>query len=264
MSASVEAPVAEMANVNLDNDAKKPSTTATMTDSTATPPSEVNAETNISTKCKLPFADPASTVVVEATPELSAEEQTKYNTLLNTCKDWKEIPAADGKGGPLTDDEILYLTRECILRTLRADKWNIAEACKRLRSTLTWRREYGVWDISESDSDEENATGKLVLAGYDQQGRPVLYMVPGRQNTQPSPRQIRHLVFMLEHAVDLLPVGQETFTLIIDFKPSKTRSNTAPPLAQGRETLHIMQTHYPARLGAAFCVNSECRSVWTE
>ena len=206
---------------------------------------------------KTPIVDPTESSKPAKAAELSPDQQAKYEEVLKTVTGWKEIPASGGKGGPIKHDEIMFLTRECILRYLRATKWHTAEASKRLLGTLTWRREYGVWDISEDDSSIENETGKLIIAGFDNEARPCMYMEPGRQNTAVSPRQIRHLVFMLEHAIDLCGPGQESLSLIINYKPSKTRSNTAPGLAQGRETLHILQTHYPERLGKGFNVNSE-------
>lgn len=71
---------------------------------------------------KTPFVDPSPTSKPNPTPELDATQQAKYNTVLEAVKAWKEIPAKDGKGGPLTDNEIMWLTRECILRYLRATK----------------------------------------------------------------------------------------------------------------------------------------------
>lgn len=36
-----------------------------------------------------------------------------------------------------------------------------------------------------------------IINGFDKDGRPVIYMNPGRQNTETSPRQLRHLVWCL-------------------------------------------------------------------
>ena len=45
--------------------------------------------------------------------------------------------------------------------------------------------------------------------GYDVHGRPAYYMIPARQNTEDSPRQVEHTFFMLERIIDLMPVGVE-------------------------------------------------------
>lgn len=191
-------------------------------------------------------------------PILTPDQQAKYDWLLDKVRGWAEVVAADGKGGPLTDDERFWLTRECLLRYLRATKWNTKDAEKRLRDTLAWRREYGVLELSPEHIGPENETGKQVLIGFDKQGRPCHYLNPGRQNTSPSPRQVQHLVYMVERVVDLMPAGQETLSLMINFKQSKSRSNTAPGIGQGREVLNILQTHYPERLGRALIINGRC------
>jgi len=209
---------------------------------------------------KTPLANPVETCVPAPAPELTLEQESKYESLLETVKTWKEIPAEGGKGGPITESEIMWLTRECILRYLRATKWNLADATKRLLATLTWRREYGVEELTGEHISPENETGKQIIVGFDNASRPCHYLNPGRQNTSPSPRQVQHLVFMVERAINMMGPEQETLALLINFKASKSRSNTAPGIGQGREVLNILQTHYPERLGRALIINSECSS----
>jgi hypothetical protein len=52
-------------------------------------------------------------------------------------------------------------------------------------------------------------TGKEFVFGYDTYRRPALYMVPSRQNTKESPRQIQFAFWMLERALDLTGPGVE-------------------------------------------------------
>lgn len=204
---------------------------------------------------KTPIPDPIDTAKPDAAPELTAEQKKKYEVVLEAVKAWTEVPSQQGKGGPITENEIMWLTRECLLRYLRATKWSTEEALKRLLGTLTWRRDYGVETFTGDYISPENETGKQITLGFDIAGRPCHYLIPGRQNTEPSPRQVQHLVFMLERVIDLMVPGQETLALLINFKTSKSRSNTAPGIGQGREVLHILQTHYPERLGRALIIN---------
>jgi hypothetical protein len=204
---------------------------------------------------KTPIAEPVETAKPDPPVELTADQQAKYETLLNKVKSWTEIPSSQGKEGPITENEIMWLTQECLLRYLRATKWSTDEAAKRLLGTLTWRREYGVENLTADHVSPENETGKQIIFGFDIAARPCLYLNPGRQNTQPSSRQVQHLVFMLERVIELGPPGQETLSLLINFKSSKSRSNTAPGIGQGREVLNILQTHYPERLGRALIIN---------
>jgi hypothetical protein len=204
---------------------------------------------------KTPFVDPVESTTPPAPPKLAAEQQKKYDTVLETVKAWKEIPSTTDKGGPVTESEIMWLTRECLLRYLRATKWNTSEASKRLLSTLTWRREYGVESLTGDYISPENETGKQIILGFDIAARPCQYLNPGRQNTEPSPRQVQHLVFMVERVISLMMPSQETLALLINFKSSKSRSNTAPSIGQSREVLNILQMHYPERLGRALIIN---------
>ncbi|KAI1477243.1 hypothetical protein K445DRAFT_316281 [Daldinia sp. EC12] len=203
---------------------------------------------------RTPLSAPTPSSAVPEKPALTADQTTKYDWLLSRVKEWKEIPSKE-KGGPLKDSEKMWLTRECLLRYLRATKWHEKEAEKRLQETLAWRREYGVEELTAEHIGPENATGKQVLLGYDKHCRPCHYLNPGRQNTEVSPRQVQHLVFMLERVIDLMPAQQETLSLLINFKSGKSRTNTAPGIGQGREVLHILQTHYPERLGRAMIIN---------
>ena len=205
---------------------------------------------------KTPIIDPVESAKPLVTAPLTANQEKKYKEVLEAVKSWKEIPSSKGKQGPVTENEIMWLTRECILRYLRATKWSIAEAQKRLLGTLTWRREYGVEELTGDYISPENETGKQIILGYDYSARPCLYLNPGRQNTEPSPRQVQHLVFMLERVIEFAGPGQETLALLINFKSSRSRSNTAPGIGQGREVLNYLQTHYPERLGRAYIINS--------
>lgn len=190
-------------------------------------------------------------------PQLSTEQEAKYSSLLETIKATPEVVCgrAEDKSGPLTDGERLWLTRECLLRYLRATKWSVQEAGRRLAATLAWRREYGLEQLTADSISPEQETGKQIIVGFDRHGRPCQYLNPGRQNTEPSPRQMQHLFYMLERVVDLMPPGVEAVSLMINFKPSKHRQNTSVPISTAREVLHVLQHHYPERLGKALIIN---------
>lgn len=204
-----------------------------------------------------PITAPTAESVVDEKPTLTADQQTKYEWLLERAKGWTEVPSTKDKASPLTDSEKMWLTKDCLVRYLRATKWHEKESEKRLLTTLTWRREYGVEELTADFISPENETGKQVLLGFDKQTRPVHYLLPGRQNTDVSPRQVQHLVFMVERVIELMPARQDTLCLLVNMQKSKQRSNTAPGIGQAREVLHILQTHYPERLGRALVVNGK-------
>ncbi|KAI1823157.1 CRAL-TRIO domain-containing protein [Xylaria intraflava] len=222
----------------------------------STPPSGVSIlDEKRDVPFSVPLENPPANSAPVLNPPLTSEQQSKYDWLLEKAKGWPEVPSTKGKNGPLTDNEKLWLTKECLLRYLRASKWDQNGAEKRLLETLTWRREYGVEDLTADHISPENETGKQVIVGFDKQGRPCHYLNPGRQNTDVTPRQVQHLVFMLERVIDLTPAQQEKICLLIDFKTGGKRTNTAPGISQGREVLHILQAHYPERLGRALIIN---------
>lgn len=208
---------------------------------------------------KKPFARALDTAIPIARPALTTEQQKKYDELLKIVSAWTEVEESSTKASPrspISDVERMFLTRECLLRYLRATKWIVMDAQTRLMATLVWRREFGVNELTADYISNENETGKQVITGYDINARPCHYLVPSRQNTERSDKQIQHLVFMLERVIDLMLPGQETLALLINF--ADTRSGQGATVGQGRQTLYIMQNHYPERLGRALVSNSEC------
>lgn len=217
---------------------------------------------------KTPFSklDPSATV--PAPEPLTNDQETAYNSLLNAVSEWCVLTNnKDGvsKTVAMTDEEYMWLSRECLLRYLRATKWNVSAAQQRLIDTLQWRREYGLTKVPPATAPKitaehvsvENETGKQWILGYDNAGRPCHYLNPSRQNTKRTERQIEHLVFMLERVIDLAPPGQESIALLMNF--AETSSGQGASVGQGKQVLNILQNHYPERLGKALLCNREHR-----
>ena len=70
------------------------------------------------------------------------------------------------------------------------------------------------------------------------------------QNTTALDNQVRHLVYLLENAILNLPEDQEQMVWLIDFT-GMTFSNSVP-IKTARDTINILQNHYPERLFLAF------------
>ena len=201
---------------------------------------------------KTPVLRPMNTSKPPPPTKLSDEQETKYAAVLANVTTWTSIPATTAKAAPqspIQDHERMWLTRECLLRYLRATKWSTPNALKRLQATLSWRREYGADTFTADYISPENETGKQLVLGYDKQARPCLYLNPAKQNTKMSDRQINHLCFMLDRTIDMMPPGQESACLLIDFKGAT--SGTVPTVGQARAVLNILQGHSPERLGKA-------------
>lgn len=205
----------------------------------------------------LPLTHPTPDSKPDPLPALTEDQQTKYNSLLETAKGFTDVTCENDttKSGPLTDRELCWLSRENLCRYLRATRWDVTESSKRLLATLAWRREYGLDNFTPEYISPEQETGKQIIMGYDRAGRPCQYLNPSRQNTEPSPKHMHHLFYMVERVTDVMPPGVETLSLMIDFKPTKQRANTSVPISTAREVLHVLQNHYPERLGRALIIN---------
>jgi hypothetical protein len=156
--------------------------------------------------------------------------------------------------GPLSGHSSKYCTDACLKRYLEARNWNVDKSKKMLEDTLKWRSVYKPEKIRWDEVAEEGETGKVYRAGFhDRQGRTVLILRPGMQNTSSLDNQIKHLVYLLENAMLNLPPGQEQMAWLIDFTGWSITNNV--PLKSARETISILQNHYPERLGIAFLYN---------
>lgn len=223
-------------------------------------------------KCYTPFNKPVHPIK-EPEVKLTEEEQEKYDMVLKHFTEYinKEIPVHDKVGAashPILPEERAWLTKECFLRYLRATKWKVDAAIKRIEETLIWRRTFGVVYVPGHTEDEkfitkelvevENETGKNLMIGYDNDNRPCLYLRNGYQNTNASMRQVQHLVFMLERIIQFMPPGQDTLALMTDFKAAPEHlklSAKFPSISTSKQVLHILQHHYPERLGKGLFTN---------
>ncbi|XP_016692377.1 phosphatidylinositol transfer protein 3 isoform X1 [Gossypium hirsutum] len=156
--------------------------------------------------------------------------------------------------GPLSGRSAKYCTDACLRRYLEARNWNVDKAKKMLEETLKWRLTYKPEEIRWHEVAHEGETGKVSRANFhDHQGRTVLIMRPGMQNTKSAENNIRHLVYLLENAIMNLAEGQEQMSWLIDF--TRFSLNTSIPIKVARDIVYILQGHYPERLAVAFLCN---------
>ncbi|EIM83498.1 CRAL/TRIO domain-containing protein [Stereum hirsutum FP-91666 SS1] len=178
------------------------------------------------------------------------DEQTAMLTALREYAQTIVLSESD----PYHDNEQEWLRKpDTIPRYMRAAKWKLEDGKKRLKGTLEWRRQFQPDLISPDEVKIEAETGKIILNGFDLDGRPIITMRPGRENTETSPRQLRHLVYVLERAKDLMPPGQESVMILVDYKSTTIRTN--PSISIASKVLTILQNHYPETLGRAIVTN---------
>eukprot|EP00571_Detonula_confervacea_P007245 CAMPEP_0172329822 /NCGR_PEP_ID=MMETSP1058-20130122/61082_1 /TAXON_ID=83371 /ORGANISM="Detonula confervacea, Strain CCMP 353" /LENGTH=370 /DNA_ID=CAMNT_0013047013 /DNA_START=28 /DNA_END=1140 /DNA_ORIENTATION=+ len=186
----------------------------------------------------------------------------------------------------LTPHERQFLADDNMpLRHYRAEKGNLNEAIRKIKSTLKWREEFAVEDIKrcfDKNTDglshkkreelnqlagviaQENETGKIYCRGYDKEGRAILYLTPGKENSTNEWNNMRHLVYHLERAIACTrrKSGREKVCIVIRYQGFKLRN--APPISTVKHTLTILQSHYPERMYRAYICDPPFvfRSFW--
>ncbi|KAG6520514.1 hypothetical protein ZIOFF_017570 [Zingiber officinale] len=156
--------------------------------------------------------------------------------------------------GPLSGRASMFCDDLCLARYLEARNWNVDKAKKMLQDTLKWRATYKPEEIRWHEIAREGETGKVYRADFhDRDGRTVLVLRPGKQNTSSQDNQLRHLVYLLENAIINLSEDQKQMIWLIDFTGWSLTNSV--PIRTARETAHILQSHYPERLGAAYLYN---------
>ncbi|KAG6394828.1 hypothetical protein SASPL_145418 [Salvia splendens] len=176
----------------------------------------------------------------------------------------------------------VYCSDASISRYLRARNWNVKKAVRMLKATLKWRHDYKPEEICWDDVAGEAETGKIYKSNYtDRNGRPVLVMRPScqvnsnalkppilllddcnvhisesliqSQNSKSIKGQIKYLVYCMENAILDLPPEQEQMIWLIDFQGFNLSHIS---IKVTRETAHVLQEHYPERLGVAILYNA--------
>ncbi|PHT32526.1 hypothetical protein CQW23_28863 [Capsicum baccatum] len=157
-------------------------------------------------------------------------------------------------GAALSGRNLQYCNDACLRRYLEARNWNVDRAKKMLEESLKWRSSFKPEEIRWHEVAIEGETGKAFRANFrDRDGRTVLILRPGMQNTTVLDNQMRHLVYLIENTILNLPQDQEQTSWLIDFTGWSLTNNV--PIKSARETVNILQNHYPERLAIAFLYN---------
>ncbi|XP_045832910.1 phosphatidylinositol transfer protein 3-like isoform X1 [Trifolium pratense] len=182
------------------------------------------------------------------------QNQPENGSSNNDAKIYEQLAELKAAIGPLSGRRLKYCTDACLKRYLEARNWNVDKAKKMLEESFKWRSTYKPEEIRWAEVAHEGETGKVSRANFhDRLGRTVLIMRPGMQNTASEENNIKHLVYLLENAVLNLSEGQEQMSWLIDF--SGFSFSTKLSIKTARDIIHILQNHYPERLGIAFLYN---------
>jgi CRAL/TRIO, N-terminal domain len=172
-SAQVENPIGPEADLEQENVDEKSEPLAPTSAHVPTLHDEVKKPAE-SEPLVLPFTSPSPSATKPSTPpKLTEREEHAYNHVYDHLKSITELPVSSSKKNtekaPLSDVEQYFLSKECIVRYLRATKWNVQEAIKRLEGTIVWRREYGTDALTAETIEPEvqNVRGTRLMLGID-------------------------------------------------------------------------------------------------
>lgn len=206
------------------------------------------------------LAAPSSSSSTPIQPaDISDDHQQKLDQIIQHFQaDEYVLPedVAEGHVGPLSDIEKTFLSREGLLRFLRADRFDVPVAIKRTEKCIAWRRKVDIDDLEGFASKVEGEfkeTGGQLVFGFDKLSRPVIFMHPSRRQHPPSELGLLHLFFLLERAVDLMPKYVEKTAFLIDFSGKRKYST---PVGLAKSWVTVLQTCYPERLGVGIIANA--------
>ncbi|KAJ3236238.1 hypothetical protein HDU81_011081 [Chytriomyces hyalinus] len=203
---------------------------------------------NTTPKLKLDFT-PQLPTPASSIPEQDSAIQALHAAIPDLVK---EVDTATDKEQATL---VAWANQPVIVRQfLRATSWDLGAAKKRLVATMKWRNEYKPDQITAEEVEPEAITGKQFISGFDQTGRPQLFLVPRNENTKTYDRQIRFSVYMLEKCIKLMPDGVEKVAVIIDYENLSLFNAT--PLSVSMKYMAVLSNHYPERLGVAVMVNA--------
>jgi hypothetical protein len=137
----------------------------------------------------------------------------------------------------------------------------VVKSTKMLQETIEWREKFDFPTLlAEGGNDTialENSTGKMYVRGFDKEGSALIYMKPVNENTKDHIGNIKHLVYSMEKAVacmDAQGLGNTKLSLVIDY--GGYNSSHMPTIKTSKETLNILQNHYPERLKCAYTLRA--------
>ena len=221
------------------------------------------------TKKKSTTTTNTTTTTTTKTTTVAKEQPMAFESLITTeerakIAELRQLVNKEKDELLCTDALKMYCSDAQLARNLRARKWDVLKAFEMLKKTLLWRKEYKPKSITFEDIEEELRTGKQYRSGRDRFGRRIIVMRPSRENTREHDGNIRLLVYTFENALwrtngerivrgssNIPALAQEQICVLINF--TKWSLKLSPPWRTSMETLHIMQEHYPERLGLAVC-----------
>ncbi|KAG4176049.1 hypothetical protein ERO13_A11G226600v2 [Gossypium hirsutum] len=167
-------------------------------------------------------------------------------------------------GVPLLADE---RSDVILLKFLRARDFKVKEAFVMLKSTILWRKEFGIDELVEQDLGD-NLNKVVFMHGFDKEGHPVCYNVFGEfrnkelyQKTFSDEEKwqnfLRWRIQFLEKSIrklDFRPGGICTIVQVNDLKNSPGPARWELRQAT-KQALHLLQDNYPEFVARQVFIN---------
>lgn len=151
-----------------------------------------------------------------------------------------------------------WTTEQQLTRFLIARNYNVAKAHDLMTVAIEWRVSRNVDSLRADNAKEwearmshEAETGKIYLPGYDRWGRPVIIFDNTVQNTKSAEDQLAYLAWNLEQAIALMPKHVDKYLIFMHL--NKFSIFNCPPMRVTAETISMLCSTYPERLGHVVC-----------
>ena len=159
----------------------------------------------------------------------------------------------------INEDVHDFVTDRILHHFLIARKYDINKACAMLKTALEWRGQREPHNLFKKGLDEreveklshEAETGKIQLAGRDKYDREVVIFDNSVQNTSSSDGQLNYLAWNLEMAIHTLPPHVDKYVVFMHLENFSVLNS--PPYHTTKETILMLTTCYPERLGHCIC-----------
>lgn len=173
----------------------------------------------------------------------------------------------NAKYDELYSEHIEWLTDEQIIRFLVARNFVVKNAVEMIVEALRWRSWRKPSEIMNAANwnermSKESETGKIYCSGNDRWGRSVLVLDNTVQNTNSVDDQMTFLAWNMEFAIMNLPPNVDKYLVFVNL--SNWSFFNQPPFSAARETMQMLATCYPERLGhcIAYCPPSIFKTCW--
>lgn len=153
----------------------------------------------------------------------------------------------------------MELTNATILRYLQATQWidppggSLSCAADRILDSVDWRVSVPMPISDRTLMRKELMTGKFFVSGVSKNGRPLMYIRIGRENTWDPRGNLMALVYSLERAITMMDCNTCEMVAVIDC--AGVGMMNAPSTAFLKLAIEVMGKHYPRRNGQVFIVN---------